>query len=284
MNVPDGLRTFVQTGHANCPMLCSARNHEKNAETDRVHPVRQHNLTAPYRRHVTGWGGGNVGSALVDLIPLILGAVLAPLWVVIVLLMLSKPGGVSRAGAFVTGTTLMRLLQGVVFGLLLSSAPAAEGDDGGKSPVVSTLLLVVGILLLVAAFRKWSKDVDPDEPSPKWMESLEQVGPVKALGLGMLLVAIGPKLWVFTLSAIAIITDAEIGRASSIAAYLIYVVLAQVLMIAAIAAYAVAPGPAGAILQRVMGWLNRYNRPISIGASLIFGLYFTWDGAKSLIG
>jgi hypothetical protein len=225
-----------------------------------------------------------VGSTLVDLIPLILGAVLAPAWVVIVLLMLSKPGGLARAAGFVSGITVMRLAQGVVFGIVFSSSPAAESENGGKSPVVSTLLFVIGILLLATAVRKWRKDIDPDDPPPKWMESIGQTGPLKAFGLGMLLVAIGAKLWVFTLSALAIITAADIGRTSSVAAYLIYVTLAQILLILAIAAYAIAPRTAGAVLDRVMGWLNRYNRPVSVGASLIFGLYFTWDGAKGLIG
>lgn len=217
-----------------------------------------------------------------QLMPLILGAVLAPLWVIIVLLMLASPGGVAKAGAFVLGMTLTRIAQGVIFGVVLAASPDAQAD-AGPSPVVSTLLMVVGILLLVAAVRKWRKEEDPDEPPPKWMQSIDQTSPLKALGLGALLVAIGPKLWVFTLSALAIIRDAGLDQGGSIAAYGLYIVLAQILLILAVLAAVVAPQASRATLQRAIGLLMQYNRPISIAVALIFGLYFTWDGIKGLL-
>jgi hypothetical protein len=197
--------------------------------------------------------------------------------------MLAGPGGLTKATAFVLGMTLTRLAQGVIFGALLTSSPAAEADNGGNSPFVSTLLLLVGILLLVAAVRKWRKEEDPDEPPPKWMQSIEQTGPLKALGIGALLVAIGPKLWVFTLSALGIISAAGLGLAGAVAAFVGYIILAQSLLIAAILAYAVAPQAAGSILGRATGWLTTYNRPISIAVALIFGVYFAWNGAMGLL-
>ena len=54
------------------------------------------------------------------------------------------------------------------------------------------------------------------------------------------MVAIAPKLWVFTLSAIGVIRGAELGRSSSIVAYAIYIILAQSLLILAILAGLVA--------------------------------------------
>ncbi|MBV9512035.1 MAG: GAP family protein, partial [Caulobacteraceae bacterium] len=153
----------------------------------------------------------------------------------------------------------------------------------GSSPVVSTLLLVVGILLLVAAVRKWRKDEDPDDPPPQWVQSIEKVSPVKALGLGALLVAIGPKLWVFTLLALAVVSAAEMGQVRNIAAYIGFIILAQIALIPAVLVYALAPQAAGAILRRALGWLTQYNRPISLVVPRVFGLYFTWNGIKGLL-
>lgn len=218
-----------------------------------------------------------------QLLPLILGAALAPLWVIIVLLMLANPGGLVKATAFVLGMTLTRLAQGVIFGAVLGASSAAKADDGGKSAVVSTLLLVIGILLLVAAYHKWRKEEDPDDPPPKWIQSIDQMTPLKALGLGALMVAVGPKLWVFTLSALGVISAAELELGGGIAAYLTYIVLAQILLILAILVSAIAPRRSRTILQRATAWLKDYNRPISIAASLIFGLYFTWDGLQGLL-
>jgi hypothetical protein len=221
-----------------------------------------------------------MAAVLVQLVPLILGAVLAPLWVIIVLLLLASPRGLQKATAFVLGMTLTRLAQGLIFGVVFTAAPDA---DDGTSPIVSTLLMLVGILLLITAVRKWRKEEDPDDPPPKWMSSIEQTSPLKALGLGALLVAIGPKLWVFTLSVLSIISASDLGLAGGVAVYLVYIVLAQILLFLAILIVVVAPEASTALLQRALGWLKTYNRPISITVALIFGAYFTWNGVMGLL-
>jgi threonine/homoserine/homoserine lactone efflux protein len=220
---------------------------------------------------------------LVQLLPLILGAVLAPLWIVLGLLLLASPRGLAKAAAFVGGMTLTRLVQGVVFGVILRASPDAKTENGGDSPIVSTLLLVVGLLLLIAAFRKWRKQPDPDDPPPGWMESISCLTPLKALGMGAVLVAIGPKLWVFTLSALGVIIETEPGLPLGIATYLAYILLTQSVLIVSVLGCALAPKTAARTLQQVLGWLTRYSRPISVAASLVFGLYFTWDGIKGLL-
>jgi hypothetical protein len=63
---------------------------------------------------------------LVQLLPLILGAVLALLWIVLVLLLLASPRGLAKAAAFVGGMTLTRLVQGIVFGAILRASPAGS--------------------------------------------------------------------------------------------------------------------------------------------------------------
>lgn len=224
-----------------------------------------------------------MASLFIELLPLILGNIFAPLWVVIVLLMLANPRGLANASMFVLGMTTIRLAQGVIFGTILTASPYTKVEDGNQTAVVSTLQLIIGILLLITAVRKWRKEVDPEEPSPKWMQSLEHISPLKALGLGALLVTIGPKLWVFTLSALAIISAAELGLAASVATYLTYIILAQIVLIVAMFAYVVVPQAASAVLQRSLGWLTEYNRPITIVVSLVLGFYFTWDGIKGLL-
>jgi hypothetical protein len=62
--------------------------------------------------------------------------------------------------------------------------------------------------LLVTAYKKWRKEDDPDAPPPKWMSALSGLSTLKAFGMGALLMIVAVKQWVFTLSAIAIITVA----------------------------------------------------------------------------
>lgn len=150
-------------------------------------------------------------ASLIDLLPLILGAAMLPLWVVMSLLLLRGAGGMRKATAFAAGAMAVRLLQGILFGFVFGTTAGANGDDG-SSIVASTLLLVVGVVLLATAVRQWHKDEDPDAPPPPWMATLGTVSSVKAFGIGALLMTIAVKQWVVTLAAIAVLEDVMVER------------------------------------------------------------------------
>lgn len=215
---------------------------------------------------------------LLELGMITLAAAAMPLWLVMALLLLRSPGGERKALAFAAGAAAMRLLQGVLFGVVFSGVPAGEG----RSVLVDVLLLILGLLLLTLAYRKWRKEDDPDEP-PKWMATLSGLTTVKALGMGALLMLVAMKHWVFTLSAIAVIEQAQPGLATAALAYLAFVLLAQILLIVPIVASAVAPDHTGRVLAAVGGWVDRNSRLISIGLSLIFGIWFLWKSITGLM-
>ncbi len=224
-----------------------------------------------------------MGDVLVDLLPVMIGAAVVPLYPIIVLLLLQSQGGLSKATAFVSGGVAMRLAQGVLFGLVFGAAMSAN-TEGGQQLIASTLLLVIGLLLLVTAFRKWRKVEDPDDPPPQWMTGLNSLSTLKAFGAGALFVTIAVKQWVFTLSAIAIISEAELGRSVGVGLYLFYTLATQMLALLPILAYAIAPQRTAKPLQAAQGWLGRNNRVIMIMVSLIFGVWFSYKGITGLIG
>jgi hypothetical protein len=206
-----------------------------------------------------------------------------PIPIIIVLLLLGKPGGLLKAAAFLGGAIGVRLAQGLVFGTVFASDPAATSEAGGNL-IVSTLLIVLGVLLWIAAYRKWAKEDDPDEPPPRWMTAVGDLSAPKAFGMGAALVALAAKQWVFTLSAIAVIGQAQLDRPAGIGLYLAYVLAAQGFGLVAVVAYAVVPGPAGRALGRAEQWLERNNRRIMVAVSLAFGLYFLFKGLAGLAG
>ncbi len=77
--------------------------------------------------------------------------------------------------------TFTRVVQGALVGTILAGGVAAS--DGG-SPVTATMNLMLGMLLRIAAFKKWHREADPDEPSLKWMQALDQTTALKASGMG----------------------------------------------------------------------------------------------------
>ncbi|MFN8499332.1 MAG: GAP family protein [Anaerolineae bacterium] len=224
-----------------------------------------------------------MGDTIVGLLPVMIGATLVPVYPIMVLLLLQSDQGLLKAAAFVAGAVLVRLLQGVLFGFVFGRAADAYPADG-PDIIASTLLLVLGILLLVAAYRKWRKEADPDDPPPKWMTAITGLSVGRAFGAGALVVALAFKQWVFTLTALDVIEAAALGRQASIGLYLFYTLVTQTFVLIPLAAMAVAPQHTAKPLQAAQGWLERYNRPIMIAVSLVFGVWFLYKGIAGLVG
>ena len=224
-----------------------------------------------------------MGAIIVSLLPLVVGAALLPVWIIMALFLLRGEGGVRKALAFAAGAMTVRLVQGVLFGYVFGAAADASGESGSNL-ITSTLLLVLGILVLISAVKKWRKEEDPDAPPPKWLAALSGLSALRAFGMGALLMALAIKQWVFTLSAIAVIEQGELSRAGNVVTYLFFVLAAQSLVLAPILVSAVAPVQAAKLLDAIQGWLERNNRAIVIAASSIFGVWFLWKGIAGLIG
>jgi len=224
-------------------------------------------------------------SVIVTLLPLIIASAVMPAPIIIMIMLLKSPNqGVLKASAFFAGMTTLRLLQGIIFGLIMTGSTVATTDESsGKSAVVSTLLMLLGILFLIAAYKKWDKEDDPDAPPPKWMAMIDSMAPLKAFGVGFGLLLIGAKFWVFTLSAIGVIGEAQLGQSSGTVAYLLFVLLAESLLLLLIIIRMILPERSKSLLDSTSIWLARYNRPIVIGVSLIFGLIFLVQGINGLL-
>jgi hypothetical protein len=219
---------------------------------------------------------------VLTLIPLAIGSAVVPVQIIITILLLRTPGGRTAAVAWVAGMTVVRLAQGLVFGILLGARGGdAGGEVGGSGELVPVVLLVLAVMFYVVAARKLLKHPDDDAPSPKWMAMLDDVKPGKAFLLGVGLVAISAKFWVFTLGAIAAIGEAGLGMGGSVVTFLLFVILAESIHLAAVGFAYAAPARADASLTRFSALLERYNGPIVIALSLVFG---TWFLVKALTG
>ena len=114
------------------------------------------------------------------------------------------------------------------------------------------------------------------------MKLTQSVTAGKAFLFGAGYVAIAAKLWVFTLGAIGAIDEAGLGRAASVALFLLFVALAEAIPIALVAYAALAPRSSQALLERVSAWLERHNRVIVIVLGLVFGVWFLVKALQGL--
>lgn len=223
-----------------------------------------------------------MNSIFLSLLPYIIGSAVVPLQIIITVLLLKSPQrGILKAIAYVTGLTITRIVQGIVFGFVLADA-ALFNSGNGKNPIIATFLIVLGILLLIAAYKKWSGAADSDDGPPKLLSTLDRLSPLQSLGLGIGIPLIAVKLWVFTLSALATIAAAQLGQPTSAIAYLLFILLAESLLILPILIRLVLPKRSKFILAQLSDWLTRHNRPITIAVSLIFGIFFLYSGITGL--
>jgi hypothetical protein len=218
-----------------------------------------------------------------SLLPMMAGAALVPVYLIMVVLLLQRPDGLGVAAALVGGMTVVRLLQGVVFGFILVDVMSRIGGDE-VAVIASAFLLALGVLLWASAVKQILNGEDSDAPPPKWLTVLDTVAPLTAFGIGAALVAIGAKQWVFTLGALGIIREADLNREQAVVAYLIFILGAEALMLLALLYSIVARDQSIAVLGRFGDWLERNNRSIVIVVSAVFGTFFLWKGLSGLIG
>jgi hypothetical protein len=239
-------------------------------------------------------------SVLISLVPLIIGSIAMPTWVLLVVMLLTQSNRRVEAMAFVGGVTLIRLAQGVVFGLIVNAyaVPASSRGNGTVDIVVSALLAAGGVLLWAAALQQWlaskssSAAAAPSpeqfnalegsgtlrgEPEPRWRTLVRHITPARALLLGAGLVTSSPRAWLFTLGAMGVIAQANLRPSSSVAAYLFYVLGADLLIVTPILV------SSSAWFDAVARWLELNNRTLVITVSLIVGSIFLWRGGIGLI-
>lgn len=227
------------------------------------------------------WGrGSSVGSVLVQLVPLVIGSVMMPTWILLVLFLLRKGNGPIEAIAFVIGVTVVKLLQGLIFGAIFGAYDVNHRRSEAETIIISTLLVIVGLLMWVTALRLVIREEDPDAPPPTWMRMFHAITPLRALGLGALLVVTSSRSWLFTLAALGIISRADLDAVQSVSAFLLFVAGTELLLVTPILLSIWSAGQFDAAAY----WLERNNRPIMIVVSFLVGGFFLWSGAVGLLG
>ena len=206
-----------------------------------------------------------------DLALLIVASAALPLQTIVTLLLARS--SIRSAGAWAAGMIAVRLLQGVLFGVVVT---AGEAQAGPQSPqyFFALILLVLSLSLYVTALRAAIGAEDEDAPPPRWVTKAGSMSPLTALAAGAGLMTLSVKFLVFTLGAIGAITEAPIGATLSVLAFVLFVLLAQGGPLTILALASSFPSRSAAILDGVAALLQRYNRTITIVLGLLFGTWF----------
>lgn len=213
------------------------------------------------------------------LFPLILANAVLPAQTILTLVLVRS--SIRSAFAWFAGMTIVRLIQGVLFGFVLAAGERQEGPDAPRF-FVGVLLLLLAALLYLKALRAALGAEDEDAPPPKWVTRAGSMSPWAAFGAGAGFMTIHLKSLVFTLGAISAMTEARLGAPLAVLTFLLFVILAHSPPLAILALAGSSSRRAAAILDGFSAWLRDKNRAITICFGLIFGTWFLIKALREL--
>lgn len=183
----------------------------------------------------------------------------------------SKPNSISFLVGWVMG------LLGVAMIVL---ALGISSSDGAPSTTSGWIKIVIGALFVVLGFRQWKSRPKQGQPAamPKWMESIDQFTPPKALGLGLVFSAVNPKNLGLTISAAASIGGAGLSSGDEAVALVVYVVIASLTIGAPVILNLVMGSKATHTLTEMKEWLTDNNATVMTVLFLVLGTKVLGDG------
>ena len=211
------------------------------------------------------------------LLPLAIAVTISPMPIIAEILLLFTKRPVAAASAYLVGFAVGVAL---VLGILVIVANAIDLSKSGPSKGAGTLQLVLGILLLVAAVRRFRRRPKDGElaPSPKWMEGIASFTPGKSLGIGAAIGAANPKNIAVAVAGAAAISSAGLSAGQSIVSIVVYVVIAAAGVAAPLVVMVSLGDRAQGVLETWRAWLALNNATVMAVLLLVFGVVLVGKG------
>ena len=220
-----------------------------------------------------------MNEAIGDLLPFAVGTALSPFPIIAIVLILATPRAHVNGLAFMLGWIFgLTALGGLV---LLVAGGADASDEGEPATWVSVLKIALGALLLVFAARQW-RERDAEKETPKWMQSLDQLTPVKAAGIAVLLSGVNPKNLVLTVGAAAAIAQTGIPAGEQAIAFAVFVVIGTLGVLVPLALSFGLGERSKPLLDHLRSWMSDNNTVIMAVLFLLIGAKLLGDGISGL--
>lgn len=221
---------------------------------------------------------------LISLIPIALGLALSPIPIIAVILMLFSRRAKVNAPMYAATWVLSMVVIGSLAIFLLGDNEFVEHDTtktGG-----SILVLIIGALFMAYGLFLWIRR--PRHPenvkTPRWLEALDDIPPILAVGLGLTGVLLNTKNLPLFLAAIEHILAADLSMVLSFIALGIFIAMASVTVVTPIVLFMAGNERMHARLDAFRVWLTHYNQAILAWVFLIMGGVMVLDNVAALFG
>ena len=200
-----------------------------------------------------------MGHGISAILTFAVGVAISPVPIIAVTLMLFSQRARVNGLMFLLGWVVaLAVVSGIAY---LAADQANAATDSTTSDTIAWGKIVFGVLFLLLAARNWrSRPAPGTEPEmPKWMEGIDALKPVKALGLGLLLAGVNPKNLMLTAAAGAALAALGLSSANAVGSLIVFVVVASLTIAGPVVYFLLGGDDAKARLDEMKNWLALHN-------------------------
>ena len=179
----------------------------------------------------------------------------------------------SLVGLSVVGAVLLVIANGL-----------DASDDGAPADWVSVVKLTLAAVLVWLAAKQWrSRPAPGAQPDlPAWMSTLDDLTPLRAAGMGVLLSAANPKNLMLIIAAAAAIAETGAAAGAQAAGLAVFVALALLGVAVPLAILLLMGDRAEQLLTGVRDWMARESGTIMTVILLLLAGKLVGDGVTGL--
>lgn len=211
-----------------------------------------------------------MGSVIGDFLPLAVGVAVSPIPVIAAILMLLGEHARSTSLGFAAGWLVGVVAATAIFTTVGSAA-------SGSSTTVGWIKLALGLALLAEGLREWRARSGPAS-TPKWMAAIDEMKVPAGAGVGFLLAAVNPKNLMLCVAAGVQIGAAEMGGGGTVAAVVVFALIASSTVAVPVLAYQIAADRLRAPLDSLKSWLQINNKTVMAVLILVIGVVLIGKG------
>jgi hypothetical protein len=223
-----------------------------------------------------------MGQGVSEVLTFAVGVAISPVPIIAVILMLFSQRARVNGPVFLFGwVAALALVSGAVYAVSDQSDVATSSD---ASDGVSWAKIVLGALFLLLAVRQWRgrPSAGAEAEMPKWMASIDSLSPARALGLGVVLVAVNPKNLFLAIGAAAGLAQLGLSTSNAVVSLVVFVVIGSLTIAGPVVYYLLGGEQAKDALDQLKGWLAEHNAAVMTILFLVFGVNLIAKGLAPL--
>jgi Sap, sulfolipid-1-addressing protein len=222
-----------------------------------------------------------VGAAIGGALPLAVAVALSPIPIIAAVLVLSARWARVNGPVFVAGwLAALAVLGAIVLSVDDVAGASLPGADAGW---VSWGKAGAGVVLLLVAawqFRTRPKGSDRAE-LPKWVARIDEIKPLPAAGLGVVM-GFNPKNLLLVLGGATAIAQTGISGGEQAIAYLVFALVGTLGVGTPVGIYFAMGARSEKVLAGLKDWMAQYNAVIMAVICLLIGVKLIGDGISGL--